>query len=401
MKKNVKFMTKFLGLCTIIAFVLAIGFLFAACDDNVNCDRIPFPTLGWNLGNTLDAIDWTNPANSSETTWGNQRVCQELINGVKAQGFNLIRIPITWTGFTGPAPNYTIDPAKLNRVTEVVGYAKNAGLNVIINVHHDGVNNGVREQGWLRIGDAATDQAARGVMNVRLTKLWEQIANHFKGNEYGEWLMFASVNEVHDGSWGGSAAPRAQMDVLHEWNQLFTDVVRSAGGSNARRFLIYPSIAAKPERLFGDFTLPTDPAGSGRQIVTFHYYDPFSFAHDGTSYNWGTQRQKDTVNDLFKRFNEEFISKGIPVIIGEMGPRMRHANNMAENNRPAFFESRLAYIEYVYGKAHEYGLIPVYWDDGGAFRMMGRGGNRGPLGQPADENSAASFAAMRRAVGIE
>src|SRR5688572_5935214 len=45
--------------------------------------------LGWNIGNTLEAI-------CSETYWGNPQVTQTMINGVKAAGFNAVRIPIAW-----------------------------------------------------------------------------------------------------------------------------------------------------------------------------------------------------------------------------------------------------------------------------------------------------------------
>src|SRR5690349_15445591 len=45
--------------------------------------------VGWNLGNSLDAI-------CGETAWGNPATTQTLINAVKAAGFNAIRIPVSW-----------------------------------------------------------------------------------------------------------------------------------------------------------------------------------------------------------------------------------------------------------------------------------------------------------------
>jgi endoglucanase len=39
---------------------------------------------------------------------------------------------------TGPAPDYFIDAHWLERVDEVVGYARYAGLYSVINLHHDG-----------------------------------------------------------------------------------------------------------------------------------------------------------------------------------------------------------------------------------------------------------------------
>ncbi|SIQ51512.1 Cellulase (glycosyl hydrolase family 5) [Paenibacillus macquariensis] len=86
---------------------------------------------GWNLGNTLDATS------DDETSWGNPRVTKALINKISEQGYKSIRIPITWDKHIGATPNYTIDKAYLDRVEEVVGWALDAKLYVMINIHHD------------------------------------------------------------------------------------------------------------------------------------------------------------------------------------------------------------------------------------------------------------------------
>ena len=53
--------------------------------------------IGWNLGNTFDAPD-------GETSWGNPLTTPELLQAVKALGFNTIRIPISWGKHVSPAP---------------------------------------------------------------------------------------------------------------------------------------------------------------------------------------------------------------------------------------------------------------------------------------------------------
>lgn len=74
---------------------------------------------GWNVGNSLDAPE-------GETTRGNPLITQQLIDSVKAVGFRSIRIPVAWSKFIDSA-TYTIDPAFLARVKEVVDYAMVAG----------------------------------------------------------------------------------------------------------------------------------------------------------------------------------------------------------------------------------------------------------------------------------
>ena len=53
-------------------------------------------TLGWNLGNTLDAHMPTTTGLATETCWGNPNASKELIDLVKSAGFNTVRVPVTW-----------------------------------------------------------------------------------------------------------------------------------------------------------------------------------------------------------------------------------------------------------------------------------------------------------------
>ncbi len=86
--------------------------------------------IGWNLGNTLEAI-------GSETAWGNPLTTQALIDKIKASGFNAVRIPCSWDQYSN-ATTAQIQDAWLNRVKQVVQYCVNDGLYVILNVHWDG-----------------------------------------------------------------------------------------------------------------------------------------------------------------------------------------------------------------------------------------------------------------------
>ncbi len=244
-------------------------------------------TAGWNLGNTLDAVNnWSykSPV-AEEECWGNPKANQAIFNGIKERGFNIVRIPCTWTGHIGPAPGYKVSQERLRRAAVVAGYAREAGLKAIINLHHD---DGEDLGGWLLLGNAVASQNNLDQITDKFEKVWTQIAEYFK--DYGDWLIFESMNEVHDENWGWSQTfqnnPKLFIDIVNGWNQRFTDAVRATGGNNAQRFLIYPSYASNPECTIPDgkvgaaeagkyFKLPTDSAGNGRQIVTFHYYDSF------------------------------------------------------------------------------------------------------------------------------
>jgi endoglucanase len=318
--------------------------------------------IGWNLGNSLDSF---SGGKGSETAWGNPAVNQAIMNGVKDSGFNLIRIPVTWMGHIGSAPNYTISAARLNRVAEVVNLAGNAGLKVIINLHHDGATeNKEKEDGWLSINKSLANANDKAAITAQYRRVWEQIAEHFK--DYGDWLMFEAFNELHDGGWfwDGRSVPQNQYDLLNQWTQLFTDTVRSTGGNNERRILIIPSYCTGPEALLhANFKLPVDSA-PGRQAVAFHYYRPDNFSLNGGSSTWDTSSTRSGINNLFGKMKTSFIDKQIPVIIGETGP--------VQNQSGSGDQNRISYAAFMYGAAKANGLVPVYWDNG-AFDRGGDG----------------------------
>ncbi len=114
---------------------------------------------GWNLGNTFDAVG------QDETAWRNPRVTRELIERIADEGYKSIRIPVTWENRIGGAPDYPIDPQFLNRVDQVVQWALEEDLYVMINLHHDS---------WLWIYEM--EHNYNGVM-VKYRSLWEPMDN--------------------------------------------------------------------------------------------------------------------------------------------------------------------------------------------------------------------------------
>jgi len=322
--------------------------------------------IGINLGNTLDAVDtWTTPGKpvSGETAWGNVPANQAHFNGVKAQGFDIIRIPVTWTGHIGPAPNYKIEEAWLRRVAEVAGYAKNAGLKALINIHHDGHHD---LGGWLFIDKALKTPTDRDQIADKFEKVWKQIAGYFVN--YGDWLMFQGFNEIHSGDWGVGTA--AQYVIINDWNQRFTNAVRGTGGNNAQRYLVY--YGYNTHKTIADakspFKLPTDTA-SGRQIVAFHYYEPVSFVLEVKTHVWsGSKAEKKAIDDTFGRFKKKFIDNNIPVLIGENGPARyfdyKGNTGYKAANVEAARANRFAYVDYLYSSAKANGLVSCFWENG-------------------------------------
>lgn len=315
--------------------------------------------VGWNLGNQMDAY---NNGVSSETAWGNPKATQSLFDALKAKGFSTVRIPVTWLGHIGAAPDYKIDENWLNRVVELVSMAEKAGLNAIVNMHHDGADSHY----WLDIKNAATDPAKNEQIKNQIAAMWGQIAEAMK--DKGNFLMFEAFNEIHDGGWGWGDNRKdngKQYNCLNEWNQTFVDAVRATGGNNSTRWLSVPSYVTNIDlAVNGSMVLPKDPAG--KVMVSVHFYDPNDFALNSKVTDWGHTgdnskkggaiQDEDYIRAQFAKLTEYWVNKGVPVYIGETGP-----SNQATPRGKAF---RNYYLEYMHRAAREAGLSAMYWDNG-------------------------------------
>ncbi|MCQ2974870.1 MAG: glycoside hydrolase family 5 protein [Bacteroidales bacterium] len=321
-----------------------------------------FLGLGWNLGNNMDAYEprESELPISEETLWGNEKATQQTFNNVKKLGFKSVRIPITWLGHIGEAPDYKIDEIFLNRVAELVNFAKNAGLNTIINIHHDGYSS----RFWLNINKAVADSIENENIKNKISSVWKQIAEKFK-NE-GEYLIFEAFNEIQDGKWGSGdnlTDGGKQYNILNEWNQVFVDAVRSVGGENSNRYLGVPAYSTSPN-LAKFLVLPKDNV-EGKIAVSVHCYDPFLYCIEAKFSQWGhtaidslsfNNHNEKVLEETFAQLNSDFIQKGIPVYLGEFG------NVNREDSVEFLFQKY--YLEYFCRLANIYHISPFYWDNG-------------------------------------
>jgi endoglucanase len=287
---------------------------------------------GINLGNTLDAIP-------GETSWGNPPVTQALMQSYAAAGYKSIRIPITWTDHTGPAPSYTVDPAWMARVQQVVDWALGAGLQVMINTHHDSWQ-------WISAMPTNHDEVL-----VKFTAVWTQISERFAN--YPNTLMFESINEPQF-SGVDDAAGRILLDEL---NTTFFDVVRSSGGMNATRPLVLPCLHTNAgqdnlDSLAATLAKLNDP----NLITTIHFYGFWPFSVNIMGY---TKFNAPTIDDIVKSFDavyNTFVAKGIPSITGEFGILGGSIVQRGES---------LKYHEYVAHYIRAKRIAHMYWDTGG------------------------------------
>lgn len=314
--------------------------------------------LGWNLGNHFDAY---NNGVAGETAWGNPEATQDTFFKIKEAGFKTVRIPVTWLGKFGGAPNYNISEAWLNRIAEVVTYAENAGLMVIINMHHDGADS----KHWLDILGASKDEAVHQRVLEQVTAMWTQIALKFK--DKGHFLVFEAFNEIHDGGWGWGSNRKdggKQYRCMNEWNQAFVDAVRATGGNNADRILGIPAYCTNTDIAIESFVMPQDSA-EDRLMISVHSYDPSEYTLTAKYSEWGHTadaskkapgNNENELKTLFLKIHDHFMSKGIPVYLGEFG-----CVNRATEREQAFQQY---YLKYYVKLARTYGVPCILWDNG-------------------------------------
>ena len=326
---------------------------------------------GINLGNTLEACDnnvgiKTNTPLSYETHWGQPKTTQAMIDGMKAAGFDTIRIPVAWmTNATHLYEgDYTIDADYMDRVEEVVRYARKAGMYVIINDHWDG--------GWY--GMFGSESAETRALAMEAYKgMWQQIAERFR--DYSDYLIFESANEELGGRFDENSPLYCSDSVVtylndderyaltNEINQTFVDVVRATGGNNATRFLLIAGYSTDIDQTCDDrFQMPKDTVDS-KLMVSVHYYDPWSYCGASSAVSatkWGKVSDYEYLDQQLAKMTK-FTEAGYGVVIGEYGA-LPCSDGLKDNT--------LAYHTAFLDACTKYDLTNCLWDCSGLYKRV-------------------------------
>ncbi|NJN26779.1 MAG: cellulase family glycosylhydrolase [Cyclobacteriaceae bacterium] len=275
---------------------------------------------GVNMGNSFEA--------PSETEWGNQWKA-EYFKIMAELGFSHVRLPVRWEpeSRSMATPPYTINPAFLDRISEVVDAALANKLHIIVNMHHH---------------EALYDNPAG--QKERFLSQWEQIASHFQ--HYPDSLLFEVLNEPH-----GNISPQI-------WNIYFADALAKIRETNPTRCVLmgvaeFGGLGGIPY-----LEIPDDEY----LILSPHYYNPFQFTHQGADWveysdpwlgtPWhDTEADRETVKSEFK-FALQFSSDNhIPIHVGEFGAYSK-----------ADIESRERWTTFLARYFETVGLSWAYWE---------------------------------------
>ncbi len=310
---------------------------------------------GINLGNTMEAYGRNDLGTEAEATryetfWGQSVTTQEMLDGMKAAGFDTLRLPVAWTNMMAfESGDYTINSAYLDRVEEIAGYARNAGMYVIINDHWDG--------GWWGMFGSASEDTRKQAMEL-YKSMWTQIAERFR--DYSDYVIFESGNEelgfrLNDtdiAEDSGTLSDDECYTVTNEINQAFVDTVRASGGNNEGRFLLIAGFGTDIKNTCDNkYKMPADTA-KDKLLVSVHYYDPSGYCINASLSTWGTKQDYQAMNDTLALMTK-FTDQGYGVVIGEYGVLLE-TSGLKENAAD--------YTQNFLNNCDLYGYCPVLWD---------------------------------------
>jgi endoglucanase len=189
-----------------------------------------------------------------------------------------------------------------------------------------------------------------GAHRPRLLALWRQIAERYRDRP--DRLFFDLLNE-----------PNGKL-TDERWQELIPELLRVVRASNPRRAVIVGPGSWNNLDHLDRLRLPE---GDRRLIVTFHYYSPFEFTHQGAGWvpgsrewqgrTWtGTPGQQGALRKDFARAAAWAREHRRPLYVGEFG-----AYSAADTGSRARWTRALA------REAERHGMSWAYWEFAAGF----------------------------------
>ena len=272
-----------------------------------------------NLGNALEA--------PFEGAWG-VTLEEDYFDLIDSAGFEAVRIPVRYSAHAELDSPYTIDAEFLRRVDWAVQNALGRDLIAIINIHH-----------YEEIMQHPTEQKSR------FLGLWRQLSRHYQ--DYSSSLVFEVLNEPND---------QLTPDL---WNQYLVQALAIIRQTNPQRAVI---IGTANWGGIGALSNLEIPEVDSMIIVTYHYYNPFRFTHQGADWvdgsdawlgtTWSeTEAEKQAVRNEFDVVETWAGEHNRPIFMGEFGVYST-----------ADLGSRVRWTNFVAREAEHRGFSWAYWE---------------------------------------
>lgn len=211
---------------------------------------------------------------------------------IRRAGFDHVRLVLQ--AFSHMDAQNRLNPVWLAKLDDVVRKAQKAGLGIIIDEHDF---------------NACSEDLV--VCRTKLTAFWQQVAPRFANAPRN--VAFELLNEPHDKLNG------------EPWNVLFAQVLGTVRQTNPTRIVVVGPTHWNSLHDLPLLKLPADPY----LLVTFHYYDPFHFTHQGAGWveetknlhgvTWGSDSDRAAVKADFATVTAWAAANRRPILLGEFG----------------------------------------------------------------------------------
>lgn len=252
------------------------------------------------------------------------------LDQVASKGFTAVRIPIRFSDWADVEAPYALDAGFVAEIEAFVDRAEQLDLAVIIDLHH--------------YEEMATDPRGN---RARLLGIWTQVIDTF-GDRDPSSVAFELLNE-----------PNQELDA-ELWNEIIEELVAQIRDQGSEHTLIFGPVSWNNLVALDDLEVPDDD----NLIVTFHYYDPFEFTHQGADWlphtmddigtRWSPNADgaADEIDADFAEAAAWAERNGVPLFLGEFGVLVTHSESV----------DRLAWTTTVRTTAEKYGISWAFWD---------------------------------------
>jgi len=308
---------------------------------------------GWFQGNGPKQIQFT-------------KFTKNDLKNIKSLGCNVIRLPINLHFMTNGAPNYILDNLFLSYLDQVVDWAEDLGINLILDNH-------------------SFDPSVSTSLKIKdvLIPVWTQLADHYK--DRSNFIYYEILNEPHgisDSLWNNIQGQ--VIDAIREVDKKHTIIVGPANWNSFHNLQYMP--------VYKDTNL----------IYTFHFYDPFLFTHQGATwvnpsmspvknvpFPYDVSRMPRCPEKLFNTWVEDLFNnykndgtvqhiqdmldiaidfqkeRNVPIYCGELGAYMKNSSN----------DDRVYWYRVVRDYLEQNGIPWTMWDYYGGFGLFKNGSN--------------------------
>jgi len=319
--------------------------------------------IGYNLGNTYNCcyiIEESNSENEEIKLLGTTFPTKSILREIKKDGFKTIRFQILYNNYL--FNNSIINPDLIYKIKELINLINNLNMYLILSIKH-------KREFWDSEGRNSKD---------KYINFWKQIANELVN--YDEHLIFESMYEIGYLTYLDKFFNYYE-DKDYYLSQDFINVIRDSGGFNIDRLLIIPMISSDYELSIinydydynydDDYKIPKDPYN--RLAISLYYYFPCEEERNPLNLylinlylkqgyildlfhlkEWGTSQNYKAILNNFEIMKTNFIDKGFPVIIGEVG--ILNENIKKDNSIELFL-----YTIFSMSNENE-GILPCLWD---------------------------------------